>query len=428
MRLQLDFLFIRDVQFAAGTTIRDGVLHVDKGALQALLLEDRRFASVDVEIAHPGEECRITGVLDVIEPRAKTSDGDEDFPGAVGAQVPAGTGSTCVLKGTAIVLSDYRERTESGRSTDPNGDIIDMAGPGAEAGLFGKTHNIVLLPIPAEGVNGQEYLAAFKIAGLKAAAYLARAGIGATPDRTEVMELPPLIAGDGTAHSLPRVVYIFQILTTQFDPIPGDPILYGRNVPDMVPTLLHPNEVIDGAVTSQLPALNIQTFQVQNHPIIRELCARHGKDLFFAGVIASTAPNNMADIERISNIAANLARYVGADGAVLTKTGGGAPELTMARTAQRCERFGIKTALAVLHMAADVYGAATLFNMPEVDAIVSLGVPTTQLTLPAMKRIVGRRRVVPDMPPIDGEIKRTEGGIKGGQCQVGSFRLRAVRY
>jgi glycine reductase len=196
----------------------------------------------------------------------------------------------------------------------------------------------------------------------------------------------------------------------------------------MVPTLLHPNEVIDGAVTSQLPALNVQTFQVQNHPIIRELCARHGKDLFFAGVIASTAPNNMADIERISNIAANLARYVGADGAVLTKTGGGAPELTMARTAQRCERFGIKTALAVLHMAADVYGAATLFNMPEVDAIVSLGVPNTQLTLPAMKRIVGRRRVVPNMPPIDGEIKRTEGGIKGSQCQMGSFRLRAVRY
>ena len=131
MRLQLDFLFIKDVQFAAETAIHDGVLYVDKGALQALLLEDRRFASVDVEIAHPGEECRITGVLDVIEPRAKTSDGDEDFPGAVGAQAPAGTGSTCVLKGVAIVLSDYRERTESGRSTDPNGDIIDMAGPGA---------------------------------------------------------------------------------------------------------------------------------------------------------------------------------------------------------------------------------------------------------------------------------------------------------
>ena len=29
MRLQLDFLSIRDVRFGAETTIRDGVLHVD---------------------------------------------------------------------------------------------------------------------------------------------------------------------------------------------------------------------------------------------------------------------------------------------------------------------------------------------------------------------------------------------------------------
>ena len=38
MRLQLDILTIRDVQFAAETTVRDGVLHVEKKALQALLL------------------------------------------------------------------------------------------------------------------------------------------------------------------------------------------------------------------------------------------------------------------------------------------------------------------------------------------------------------------------------------------------------
>ncbi len=429
MKLQLDSLTTRDIQFAAKTVIRDGTLQVNKSELQALLLEDPRFATVDIEIAHPGERCRITGVLDVIEPRAKTSEGDEDFPGVVGKQVTAGVGSTCVLKGSAVVLSDYREKAESGRSMDPNGDIIDMSGPGAEAGVYGKTHNIVLLPTPAGGVNAQEYLAASKIAGLKAAAYLGRAGKGITPDSTEVLELPSLMTTDKTLADLPRVVYIFQILTTQFDPIPGEPVLYGMNVPGMVPTLLHPNEVLDGALTSPLPTLNVQTYQVQNHPIIKELYARHGKDLFFAGVIATTAPNNMIEIERISNIAANLAKYaVGAQGAILTKTGGGAPELTMARTAQRCECLGIKTTLAVLHMAADVRGAATLFNMPEVDAIVSLGVPYTQFTLPAVERTLGRRHAVPGVPPIDGEIVRTENGIKGAQCQVGSFRLRGVRY
>ena len=428
MRLRLDMLTIRDVRLGARTEVADHVLYVEKGALQTLLLQDRRFASIDIELARPGEACRITHVMDVIEPRAKTSDGDQDFPGAVGAQAPAGKGSTCVLKGTAVVLSDYRERAESARSYDPNGDIIDMSGPGAEASLYGKTHNIVLLPVPAQGVSSHEYLAALKIAGLKAAAYLAGAGIGIGPDRTEVLELPPLTPREGPEARLPRVVYIFQILTLQFDPIVGDPILYGKNVADLVPTLLHPNEVIDGALTSPFSALNVQTYQVQNHPIIRELYARHGKDLFFAGVIVSTAPNNMADIERISNMAANLAKYVGADGAVLTKTGGGAPELTLARTAQRCENLGIKTALAVLHMAADLYGGVTLFNMPEVDAVVSLGIPFTKLTLPAMGRIVGRRHASSDFPSIDGEIVRNENTIRGAQCQLGSLRLRAIRY
>ena len=94
-------------------------------------------------------------------------------------------------------------------------------------------------------------------------------------------------------------------------------------------------------------------------------------------------------------MAASLAKYIlGADGAVLTKTGGGAPELTMARTAQRCEQLGIKTAIAMLHMGADIsdtkYGAATIFSMPEVDAIVSMGVPFMELPLPAVDRIIGR--------------------------------------
>ena len=84
-----------------------------------------------------------------------------------------------------------------------------------------------------------------------------------------MLDIPSLMTTDETLAGLPRVDYIFQILTTQFDPIPGEPVLYGQNVPGMVPTLLHPNEVLDGALTSPFPALNVQTYQVQNHPIIR---------------------------------------------------------------------------------------------------------------------------------------------------------------
>jgi sarcosine reductase len=433
MRLELKILTIRDIQFGEKTAVSDGVLYINRNQLRELLLEDRRFVQVDVELAHPGEECRILKVLDVIEPRAKISYGDEDFPGVVGGQVPVGRGSTCVLQGTAVVISDYREKREISTSADPNGEIIDMSGPGAEVSTYGNTHNIVLLSTPAMGVSTQDYMAALKIAGLKTSAYLAKAGKGITPDETAVFELPPLTEIEKDSVKLPKVVYIFQILTLQFEPIPGEPVLYGKNVHDIVPALIHPNEILDGALTSPLPALNVQTYQIQNHPLIKELYKRHGKEIYFTGVIMTTAPNNVADIERVSNMAASLARYtLGAEGAVLTKTGGGAPELTMARTAQRCEQLGIKTAIAMLHMGADIsdakYGAATIFSLPEVDAIVSMGVPSMELTLPAVGRIVGRPNLSSEGVPIDGEIVKAIRWIKGSQCQLGSSKLKAVRY
>jgi glycine reductase len=432
MRLELNILKIRDVRFANETAVSEGVLSINYSQLQALLLEDRRFGGVEIELAHPGERCRIVQVLDVIEPRAKTSEGDEDFPGAVGRQAPAGRGSTCVLQGTAVVLSDYSGR-EQGASLDPNGEIIDTFGPGAEISPYGKTHNIVLLATPADGVNVQEYRAALKIAGLKTSAYLAKAGKGITPDETEVFELPSVSDISEGSPKLPRVVYIFQILTLQFEPIPGEPVLYGKNVSDIVPTLIHPNEVLDGAVIAPHRALLLQTYHIQNHPIIKELYRRHGKELSFAGVIVMTAPNNLDDIERVSNIASCLAKYtLGADGAVLTKTGGGAPELVLARTAQRCEQLGIKTAIAMLHLGADIkdikYGAVTIFSMPEVDAIVSMGVPFTEFAFPAADRLIGKPRLSAGGLSVQGEMVRALRWVNGSLCQLGSAKQKAVRY
>jgi len=104
----------------------------------------------------------------------------------------------------------------------------------------------------------------------------------------------------------------------------------------------------------------------------------------------------------------------------------------MARTAQRCEQLGIKTTVALMHMGADVkdakYGGSTIFNMPEVDAIVSMGTPYMELTLPAVERLVGRPGFSPEGPPIDGEIVRSIGAMKGVLCQMGSSKLTSVRY
>ena len=433
MRLELHIIRIQDIRFGTKTRVDNGVLTINRKELQDLLEEDRRLNKVDIEIAHPGEECRILQVGDVIEPRVKIGTQLASHWGAAINYSATGEGKTSVLKGAAIVISDYKERGSETISAEPHGAIIDMAGPGSEVSEFGKTQNIVLLPQPKDGVGSLDYQAALKVAGLKTSAYLGRTGWGQRSDEKEIYDLPPLTEITRGIEGLPKVTYIAQVISLQFEPIPGEPILFGQQAGGILPMILHPNQVLDGAVTSPFPGLNVQTYHIQNHPIIKELYKRHGKDLCFTGVIATIAPNNVADFDRMANIASSLAKWVlGVDGAVLTKTAGGAPELAMARTAQRCEQLGIKTAIAMLHMGADVrdakYGASTIFSMPEVDAIVSMGSPYPVLTLPPMQRVIGRPGYAPDEPPIGGEIVRPLAGIKGALCQMGSSRLTAVRH
>ena len=431
MRLELDIVNIKDVEFADKTTVSDRTLHINRGELQELLQEDTRLSQVDIELVHPGDKCRILHVCDVVEPRAKTRGSGEDFPGALGKPGTVGEGSNCVLRGAAVVTSDHSDRGELSR--DPNGDIIDMSGLAAEISIYGKTHNVVLLPYPANGVSPEDYRIALKVAGLKTAVYLAKAGQDLKPDEVEVYDLPPLTEIAKGLEGLPKVAYIFQVLSTQYQPILGDPVLYGSNIGEIVPTILHPNEVLDGAVLRDYRAMGIETYVIQNHPIIKELYRRHGKNICFVGVIITLGYNNEPEYGRAATMVANLAkRVLGADGVVLTKSGGGVPEVAMARAAQRCEELGVKTALAMCHFAVDVSDASfegtMIFNFPEVNAIVSMGSPLEMITLPPMERIIGRPVDLPEGLPVSGEIKRPLLWIKGTVGQLGNLKQIAARY
>ena len=144
MRLELRSIDISKVQFGEKTEIRDGQLLIDRDELIALLLEDRRLGRVTIELAHPGESCRILQVSDVIEPRAKIGKTGEDIPGVIGKQSSAGQGQTCVLRGAAVVIND--QSVLSGPAHDPVGSIFDMTGPAAEITPYAQTHNIAVLP------------------------------------------------------------------------------------------------------------------------------------------------------------------------------------------------------------------------------------------------------------------------------------------
>lgn len=416
MRLELAWSVVDDLAAGSATRLAGRRLEVDVDGLCALLSADARLARVRLDLVHPGERCRIGRVFDVIAPRAKL-DGD-DFPGVLGAVARAGHGTTLALDGVAVVATDQQ--------TDNVGTlaVIDMAGPNAELSAFGRTHNLVLSAWPASGAERSDYLAAVRLAALKAAVYLARAAREAKPARVERFELPPSPRVPPELAHLPRVAYVFQIHSHQRPTGVDEGILYGDPVRRMLPTILHPNEVLDGAVLRGFMGRSVTTWATQNHPMIRALYAAHGRTLWFAGVVVTVAQATEPERVRSAFMAADLvAHTLGADGAVLTKIGGGAPHVDMAQAASQCEALGVKTTAVVEDMSTD--GSAEgmlLFDLPGVDSLVNVGSSQEPIVLPAMDRVVGADDLAPKLL---GESRATYGGLCGAIEQVGATRVMA---
>jgi glycine reductase len=281
MRLELCWSDVEQVTAAPATRLAGKRLEVDLDGLRALLSADPRLARVRLDLAHPGERCRIGRVFDVVAPRAKP-DG-EDFPGVLGGVARAGHGKTLALAGVAVVATDQQ--------TDNVGTlaVIDMAGPNAALSAFGRTHNLVISAWPSPGTERSDYLAAVRLSALKTAVHLARTARDATPDRVEVFALPPSPRVPPELGHLPRVAYVFQIHSHQRPTGLDEGILYGDPVRRMLPTVVHPNEVLDGAVLRGFMGRSVTTFATQNHPMIRALYAQHGRTLWFAGVVVTVA-------------------------------------------------------------------------------------------------------------------------------------------
>jgi len=302
--------------------------------------------------------------------------------------------------------------------------VIDMSGPAAALSEFGRTHNLVISAWPAPGVGRSEYLAAVRLAGLKAAVHLAQAARGAEAERVEVFELPSHARVPAALAHLPRVAYVFQIHSHQRPTGVDEGILYGDPIRRMLPTVIHPNEILDGAVVRGFMGRNATTWAFQNHPLIRALYTRHGRALWFAGVVVTVAQATEPERVRSAFVAAGLVAHVlGADGAVLTKIGGGAPHVDMAQAAAQCEALGVKTTLIVEDMSTD--GSADgmlLFNFPGMDALVNVGSGQEPFVFPPMERVVGADD---QAARLRGEMRATYGTLCGAIEQVGATKVMA---
>jgi len=428
VRLELGKIHIRDLQPGDGTKVENGVLYVNQEELRTAVLEDDRIKDVRIEFAYPEEETRITPVKDVIEPRVKVSGGGEIFPGMPGKVDQVGEGRTHALSGVAVVTC--------GRIVGFQEGIIDMTGPGAAYTPFSQTLNICLVIEPVEGLKQHEYETAARMAGLKAARLIGDAGEALTPDEIAVYETKTVTEGLADYPGLPRVGYVYMLQTQG---LLHDTYVYGVDAKKIVPTILYPTEVMDGALVSGncVSACDKNTtYHHQNNPIIEDLYERHGKDINFMGVIITNENVYLADKERSSNWTAKLCQYLGLDAALISQEGFGNPDTDLIMNCKKIEALGIKTVLVTNEYAGRDGSSQSLADVDKAaDAVVTAGNSNEIIVLPPMKKIIGSLDYIDriaggfdgSLRP-DGSIEAEVQVITGATNEVGFTRLSAVEY
>ena len=423
MQLSLGIIKIKDVQFGPETKIENGVLFVDKAGLLKALQGDERIQSLDVDLAKPGESVRIIPVKDVIEPRVKVEGSGNVFPGMLGKVEMVGSGRTHVLSGCAVVTTGGIVGFQEG--------IIDMSGPGAEYTPFSQLYNVVVTAEVKPGTLQHDHEAAVRIVGLKAAAYLAEAGRSVTPDSVENYEHLPYVESVKKYPNLPKVVYVYMLQTQG---LLHDTYVYGVDAKRILPTLISPTEVFDGAIVSGncVSACDKNPTIVHcQSPVIVDLYKRHGVDINFLGVVITNENVTLADKERSSNFTAKLVEMLGADAAIISEEGFGNPDADLMMNCVKIEQKGIKTVLVTDEYAGRDGASQSLADANVLaNAVVTAGNANEVILLPAMDRVIGHAKVAEVIAggwagslKADGSIEAEIQVITGSTNELGYFTL-----
>ncbi len=382
VKLELQKVQIKSLVWGEKTGVKNGVLTVCKQEVLDLVTADPYFHKVDVDLALPGDSTRIIPVKDVVEPRCKIGKGNGVFPGMISDVDTVGEGETLVLEGAAVVTCGKIVGFQEG--------IIDMSGPAAEYTPFAGTCNLVLVFEPVEGLERHDYEASCRIAGLKAAEYLAKAALGTKPDSVECYEAKPLNEAMKEHPGLPKVAYLYML---QSQGLLHDTYVYGVDAKKILPSLINYTEVFDGAIISGncVSACDKNsTYYHLNNPIIKAMAERHGKDYNFVGTIITNENVTLADKKRSSSYAVKLAKTLGVDGLVISEEGFGNPDTDLIMNCKKAENAGIKTVLVTDEYAGRDGASQSLADAAkEADAVVTAGNANAMILLPPMEKLIG---------------------------------------
>lgn len=413
MRLELANFPVKDVRLGSKINYNKGILEVNKEELLALVREDGRVISADLDIAFPGEKTRIVRIRDVVEPRLKVSGPGCVFPGIMGPVETVGEGRTHRLSGVTVMpLAEYQPIIPSGTTAQSAG-FIDMWGPAAQVTPFASTINIVPIFKLIDGVSEQDAHAAIQSAEFRVARRLAETTRRMTSKDVEVFELSKVDS------SLPRVIYILGCLTEAGAPV--DISYYGLPIREALPTFVHPNEFLDGALTSDARRATgnvMSTWEMLNQPVVLGLFKEHGKRLNFLGVILQRTRFLTEHGKQVTAACTSqMARLLGADGVIqTTMTPSGNNYMDIMFTLQDCERKGVKTVLLTPEWGGrEGTEIPLVFSVPEATAVVSTGGMEHVVSVPAPAKVIGCAqgeliRTHPEDPPYSPWSERVMDG------------------
>lgn len=405
MRLELGYIYIKDIQFGTESKIEDGILYVSSEAASAVALEDEHIKNVSFDIARPGESVRITPVKDVIEPRVKVEGKGGVFPGIISKVDTVGSGKTYALKGMAVVTA--------GRIVGFQEGIIDMTGPGADYTPFSQTLNLVMVCEPVDGIKPHDYEKAVRYAGFRVAAYIGELARTLTPDETKVYETCTVKEGLEKYPDLPRVAYV-QMLQSQG--LLHDTYVYGVDAKTMVPTILSPTEVMDGAIVSGncVSACDKNpTYVHENNPVVEDLFAEHGKTLNFVCQIITNENVYLADKMRSSDWTAKLCKMLDLDGVIVSQEGFGNPDTDLIMNCKKIESEGIKTVIITDEYAGRDGKSQSLADADALaDAVVTGGNANEVVILPKLDKVIGTLDYVNKIAGASEETLREDGSLE----------------
>ena len=410
MKLELGKIYIKDIRFGDNTEIKNGTLIINKKELEEFAISDERIKSVTIELARPGESIRIAPVKDVIEPRVKVSGPGCIFPGVMGKVKGVGSGRTHALVGAAVVTVGKIVGFQEG--------IIDMSGETTKYTPFSETNNICVVMEPVEGLETHDYEQAGRLLGLKVANFIGEVARNIEPDEIVIYDTKPLLEQIKEFPHLPKVGYIHML---QSQGLLHDTYYYGVDAKQIVPTLMYPTEIMDGAIISGncvAPCDKVTTFHHLNNPVIEDLYKRHGKDLNFVTVILTNENVFLMDKERSSDMVAKIVEFLGLDGVIITEEGYGNPDTDLMMNCKKVSDVGTKVVLITDEFPGRDGKSQSLADaVPEADALVSCGQGNIIVNFPKMDKIIGTLEFVETMiGGYEGSLK--EDGTIDAELQI----------